>query len=525
MAPHPHHPSGHTDYDAYHPADMMGTVPHGYLPPTTHYGQHTHHTYDYTPNHLHAAAMHYAQHQHPPHHHPQQTASANAYGSDQQQHYQHQQQLYQQQQQLQLQQQQTPQTAAFESSDQQSQQYLTQLDHKPKASTVHHHHLQQRHSMYASMGPGYMGLSVPHLDTQHPYSASPRSLDVSPSQHYQTADVTIDSSDCRLRQHPQQPDGHFNAITDVYAAASSSSPMEPQCGSVSSMMLSPSAPLAGCDLQYRDLDQSPTTPLCPMQSIASSKYTEHILFEMSCSSTNLILLFCIDDSPSPSNHNSQHHQHQQLVTSSSSSSASSSAVGAGTEFRKNGKLRAKRKPRILFSQTQVLDLERRFRQQRYLSAPEREIVAVALDLSATQVKIWFQNRRYKSKRMQIEGILAVSETGKTSTAKATKAGSKCTTPATTSISKTPDGCDGKALLRTMSNTLEYVATEIGFGGAAATMPQSQPPPYPSGMQTAFGLSSSYPHYHHHHHHQHGGGAMSTAHGMFATDAHEQRHCF
>lgn len=72
------------------------------------------------------------------------------------------------------------------------------------------------------------------------------------------------------------------------------------------------------------------------------------------------------------------------------------------ELRKNGKMRCKRKPRILFSQSQVLELENRFRQQRYLSAPEREMLAQTLNLTATQVKIWFQNRRYKSKRGQIE---------------------------------------------------------------------------------------------------------------------------
>ncbi|XP_041985335.1 homeobox protein HMX3-A-like [Aricia agestis] len=60
----------------------------------------------------------------------------------------------------------------------------------------------------------------------------------------------------------------------------------------------------------------------------------------------------------------------------------------------------KRKPRILFSQTQVHALEVRFRAQRYLTAPEREQLAKTLSLSPTQVKIWFQNRRYKSKRIK-----------------------------------------------------------------------------------------------------------------------------
>ncbi|CAG9569251.1 unnamed protein product [Danaus chrysippus] len=60
----------------------------------------------------------------------------------------------------------------------------------------------------------------------------------------------------------------------------------------------------------------------------------------------------------------------------------------------------KRKPRILFSQTQVHALEVRFIAQRYLTAPEREQLAKTLNLSPTQVKIWFQNRRYKSKRIK-----------------------------------------------------------------------------------------------------------------------------
>ncbi|XP_063754229.1 NK2 transcription factor related 7 [Eleginops maclovinus] len=62
--------------------------------------------------------------------------------------------------------------------------------------------------------------------------------------------------------------------------------------------------------------------------------------------------------------------------------------------------RHRRKPRVLFSQSQVSELERRFRQQRYLSAPEREHLALSLKLTSTQVKIWFQNRRYKCKRQR-----------------------------------------------------------------------------------------------------------------------------
>ncbi|KAM6105514.1 LOW QUALITY PROTEIN: homeobox protein Nkx-2.3 [Pterocles gutturalis] len=64
------------------------------------------------------------------------------------------------------------------------------------------------------------------------------------------------------------------------------------------------------------------------------------------------------------------------------------------------KQRSRRKPRVLFSQAQVFELERRFQAAAYLSAPEREHLASSLKLTSTQVKIWFQNRRYKCKRQR-----------------------------------------------------------------------------------------------------------------------------
>lgn len=70
--------------------------------------------------------------------------------------------------------------------------------------------------------------------------------------------------------------------------------------------------------------------------------------------------------------------------------------------------RQKRKPRVLFSQAQVFELERRFKQQRYLSAPEREQLANMLKLTSTQVKIWFQNRRYKCKRQRQDKTLELT---------------------------------------------------------------------------------------------------------------------
>ncbi|XP_034432014.1 NK2 transcription factor related, locus 9 [Hippoglossus hippoglossus] len=66
------------------------------------------------------------------------------------------------------------------------------------------------------------------------------------------------------------------------------------------------------------------------------------------------------------------------------------------------KSKKSKKRRVLFSKGQTLELERRFRQQRYLSGPEREQLARLLSLTPTQVKIWFQNHRYKMKRGRAE---------------------------------------------------------------------------------------------------------------------------
>ncbi|XP_072246470.1 NK3 homeobox 3 [Leuresthes tenuis] len=73
----------------------------------------------------------------------------------------------------------------------------------------------------------------------------------------------------------------------------------------------------------------------------------------------------------------------------------------------------KKRSRAAFSHAQVHELERRFSTQRYLSGPERADLAGALKLTETQVKIWFQNRRYKTKRRQMAAELAALNSPKT----------------------------------------------------------------------------------------------------------------
>ena len=70
----------------------------------------------------------------------------------------------------------------------------------------------------------------------------------------------------------------------------------------------------------------------------------------------------------------------------------------------NGKKKKIRKPRTIFTTIQLHRLTQKFRTTQYLALPQRAELAAELGLTQTQVKIWFQNKRSKHKKLEKQGL-------------------------------------------------------------------------------------------------------------------------
>ncbi|XP_030379793.1 homeobox protein B-H1 [Scaptodrosophila lebanonensis] len=90
------------------------------------------------------------------------------------------------------------------------------------------------------------------------------------------------------------------------------------------------------------------------------------------------------------------HSHSHNSTSNNNLTGSGSYAEHKLQLSKSG--RKPRRRRTAFTHAQLAYLERKFRCQKYLSVADRSDVAETLNLSETQVKTWYQNRRTKWKR-------------------------------------------------------------------------------------------------------------------------------
>ncbi|XP_051869471.1 homeobox protein CDX-1b [Pristis pectinata] len=80
-----------------------------------------------------------------------------------------------------------------------------------------------------------------------------------------------------------------------------------------------------------------------------------------------------------------------------------------------GKTRTKDKYRVVYTDHQRLELEKEFHYSRYITIRRKSELALSLGLSERQVKIWFQNRRAKERKINKKKLQQQSQQASSTT--------------------------------------------------------------------------------------------------------------
>ncbi|XP_059420303.1 homeobox protein BarH-like 2 isoform X2 [Carassius carassius] len=95
---------------------------------------------------------------------------------------------------------------------------------------------------------------------------------------------------------------------------------------------------------------------------------------------------------------------QHPLTSEPTASETPVSISSESETEHSSpRLKKPRRSRTIFTELQLLGLEKKFQKQKYLSTPDRLDLAQSLGLTQLQVKTWYQNRRMKWKKMVLKG--------------------------------------------------------------------------------------------------------------------------